>query len=83
MEDKFYIRTKKIVELINVFEYPEYLLVFWKYEYDEETDKYELFIDIEKTDEEPKTISFRLSYYDIAGLDNCYDHILEEIRKQI
>ena len=83
MEDRFYIRTKKLVELVNCFEYPEYLLVFWKYNYEDDSETYEIFIDVEKKDEEPKIISFILTYNEITGLDNCYENLYKEIRKQI
>lgn len=83
MEDKFYVRIKKIVELINMFEYPDYLLVFWKYLEYKESHNYELFIDIEIHDQETKTISFILSFDELIGLDDSYDNILRELKNKI
>ena len=83
MEDKFYLRTKKIIELINAFEYPEYLLVFWKYDFDDQTEEYSFWIDVEKHDQEPFTISFRLTYDQIACLDNFYENLYNQIKQRI
>ena len=83
MEDKFYVRIKKIVELINMFEYPDYLLVFWKYLEYKESHKYELFIDLEMHDQENQTISFILSFDELVGLDNSYENILRELKNKI